>query len=75
MKCKCGADLSNRESVKRTYINKDASDDDTSLDQASLGHYSEEGDYEPDTPVDLSNGRYDLVDGSDTCVECEGVVG
>lgn len=68
---KCGADLTVKDNVTRRYINKDEGDD-----KFSSGHYDKTtGDYEPYCKADLSNGRYDLVDNSDTCTNCGEVVG
>lgn len=69
MKCLCGADLSAKNAVRREYINKD---EDGSV--FGFGHLIGP-DYEPDSHVDLSDGRYDLVDGSDTCNNCGEVLG
>lgn len=66
----CGTDLTVRSSTLREYINED--------DGPSIfgeGHYDNNGYYEPDSNTDLSGGRYDLCDGSDTCAACGTVVG
>ena len=69
--CKnCGADLTKRNTVVREYVNKD-----DGPNRYGDGHYNEDGDFEPDRGVDLSDGRYDNVDGSDTCGNCGEVVG
>jgi hypothetical protein len=62
---KCGADLSQKDSVLREYINKGDAPSKT-----ASGHYDSEGYFDPDAHIDLSDGQYDLVDGSDTCVSC-----
>jgi hypothetical protein len=64
----CGADLSQKKSVSRNYYNKDGGEP-----RVGLGHL-ENGEYEPDTHVDLSDGRFDLLDGSDACMDCGGVL-
>lgn len=70
-KCKgCGSDLGDTNAVKRQYINKD--DEDGSA--YALGHY-ENDEFESDSKPDLSGGRFDLCDGSDTCMNCGEVVG
>jgi len=70
-KCRgCGADLSEKDTVRREYINKD-----DGASAFNLGHYEPDGTYEPDHFTDLSGGRYDLCDGSDTCIYCDEVVG
>ena len=66
----CNSDLSKEKSITRVYIDKDSGPD-----MYSYGHYDSNGDYEPDTNTDLSGGRYDLADGSDSCVECGNVIG
>ena len=69
--CKgCGADLSLSHSIIRKYINKD-----DNPSKFGTGHYDENGDYEPDQSVNLTDGRYDTVDGCDTCSNCRGIVG
>lgn len=68
--CDCGQHLSDNCSVVRTYINKDEGPE-----KKCMGHYDENGDFEPDERVDLSEGRYDLVDGSDACYNCKSTVG
>lgn len=70
MKCSCGQDLTTRNSVRRTYTNKD-----DGPDKHGYGHYEENGDFETDNTVHLGDGRYDLVDGSDTCATCGEVIG
>lgn len=62
----CQADLTVRQSVTRTYINKDGDGD-----VSTPGHYDPNGYFEPDHSIDLSNGRFDLVDGSDKCTQCD----
>ena len=70
-KCKgCYSDLTKRNSISREYIDKDEGPS-----RFGSGHYDVEGDYEPDGYVNLSDGRYDNVDGSDTCGDCGEVVG
>lgn len=66
----CGIDLSRPQSIKRTYTSKR---DDSKV--SGYGHYDKNGDYDPDVKADLSNGSYDLVEGSDTCSNCENTVG
>jgi len=66
--CECGADLSKNSSVKRDYVNKDGS-----AGCFGFGHYYGpplNGQYECDTSPDLSIGRWDLLDNSDTCAGC-----
>jgi hypothetical protein len=36
-----------------------------------LGHYDDSGYFDADEQADLSDGRYDLLEDSDTCVECD----
>ena len=67
--CQCGCSLEVKKSVVREYINKDGGES-----RFALGHYTK-GDFEPDETIDLSTGRYDLVDGSDKCADCDKVVG
>jgi hypothetical protein len=52
-------------SIKRKYVNKDEGPS-----KNVLGHLDEDECFVTDTDVHLNDGRYDLVDGSDTCVEC-----
>ena len=67
--CKgCNADLTEKHSVTREYINKD-----DAPSKFITGHYEKE-EFEPDGSVDLQDGRYDLVDGSDTCSNCNAVL-
>jgi len=67
--CKiCGADLSKEKSITREY----KGDGDSVY---GLGHYEDDGTYEPDVETSLGSGRYDLQDGSDTCSSCFEVVG
>jgi len=61
----CGADWSLFESVSREYVNKDGG-----VSAFGAGHYEPEGMFEPDRKVDLSNGRFDLLDNSDSCISC-----
>lgn len=68
--CDCGQHLSDNCSVVRSYTNKD-----NGPDKTCMGHYDDNGDFEPDERVDLSGGRYDLVDGSDKCYNCGCIVG
>lgn len=68
---KCKADLTIKDSVTRTYINKDTEEEG---DVKAQGHYDKNGYFESDHSVDLSEGRYDLVDGSDTCTTCDTVL-
>jgi hypothetical protein len=71
MNCeKCGTSLNEKYAVLRTYIDKD-----NKPDVKGLGHYDNEGDFNPDQKIDLSFGRYDLHDGSDTCAHCGNTVG
>lgn len=65
----CQFILSETDSITRKYFNKDGGN------KISTGHYDNNGDFEPDTKPDLSDGRYDLVDGSDTCTNCGKVLG
>lgn len=70
-KCiECGADLTAKDAVRRTYINKDG-ESARSVD----GHYDAQGVFDTNRSCDLSDGRFDLVDGSDTCNNCGSVVG
>lgn len=62
----CKTDLTTWKSVSRGYTNKDGGPS-----AYALGHYDENGDFEPDNGP-LPEGRYDLGDNSDTCAECEG---
>jgi len=66
----CGADLSKEKSVTREYINKDGGDS-----VFGSGHYGSKDIYVPDVETNLSGGRYDLHDGSDSCSNCDAVVG
>ena len=68
--CDCGCNLESKKGVIREYISKDEDGE----SKFSLGHYTK-GDFEPDETIDLSVGRYDLVDGSDKCASCDKVVG
>jgi len=52
-------------SVCRRYDDKDGKDP-----VYSFGRYNKLGDFCPDKSVDLSGGRYDLADDSDTCLIC-----
>jgi hypothetical protein len=80
----CKADLTQDYSVNREYINKDADEvdeDDQATDEDdnasvtcegfykkdSAGHYF----FEPQSDCDLSTGRFDLLDDSDTCASCD----
>lgn len=66
----CQTNLTLKDSVTRTYINKDSEEGNVKAN----GHYDKDGYFEPDHSVDLSNGRFDLCDGSDTCTQCETVI-
>lgn len=66
----CGANLTKEDAVNRRYTNKDEGND-RSVD----GHYTSEGVFENDHSCDLSGGRFDLLDGSDTCNSCGAIVG
>lgn len=66
----CGKDLTVPNSVEREYISKDEGPS-----MFGKGHYDSNGNYDPDNSTDLSGGRYDLIDGSDTCINCGEVVG
>ena len=75
IKCRpCGADLAERNAVTREYINKDGGPS-----KYGKGHFVTDPhgswDYEPDENTILSDGRYDLVDGSDTCTNCSALIG
>lgn len=61
----CEADLTDKERVCREYISKDGHSS-----VFSYGHYDQEGNFVPDKEADLSRGRYDLADDSDTCDAC-----
>lgn len=67
---KCKADLTIKYSVTRTYNNKDTEEGNVK----AKGHYDKNGYFEPDHKVDLSEGRYDLVDGADTCTQCDTII-
>lgn len=71
LKCNgCKTCLHDSASIVRTYTNKD--------DGANVkchGHYDENGGFEADEKVDLSNGRYDLCELSDKCSNCGEFVG
>jgi len=69
----CKADLSEKYSVARRYSNKDVPDG--RGDAYNSGHYDEEGDFIPDRNISLSDARYDLQDGSDTCTRCQNITG
>jgi hypothetical protein len=66
----CGEDLTKPQSILREYVNKDKG-----ASVFCLGHYQKDstGDYffEPDESVDLSSGRYDLAEDSDSCIICD----
>lgn len=62
---KCKADLTQPNTVCREYVNKDGG-----TSRFGEGHYDNKGNYEPDNSPRLSDGRYDLKDDSDTCVDC-----
>jgi hypothetical protein len=62
---KCKADLSTLESVTREYVNKDGEPS-----VFSLGHYDEDGTFDPETTPCLSGGGFDLRDDSDSCSTC-----
>jgi hypothetical protein len=66
----CNADLTKEASVSREYINKN--DDGENIH--AEGHYDSEGYFEPERHVDLSQGRFDLCDGSDTCTQCNHIL-
>lgn len=66
----CGADLTAKNAVRRTYTNKDGLGD-KSVD----GNYDARDDFDTNNSCDLSDGRYGLIDGSDTCNNCGEVVG
>lgn len=68
--CKCGQHLNDKCSIVRTYISKDEGPE-----IKCMGHYDENGYFEPDERADLSSGRYDLADGSDKCYNCGRFVG
>ena len=69
----CKADLCAPEAVERHYVNKAAGEDSgEETDAIGYGHYDHEGTFEPDSPADLSGGRYDLMDDSDRCAVCGG---
>ena len=70
--CKCGADLTVKSAVQRTYISKSP---DKYPDSYAEGHYNALGDFEPDRSPSYPLEHHDLVDGSDTCVACDAVVG
>jgi len=69
---KCRADLTQANSVARTYINKDSTDEENGFDdKISYGHYGDDGYFTPDQEADLSDGRYDLMSDSDSCTSCD----
>lgn len=62
----CNSNLSEKESVTRTYVNKYNPDDDV----IAIGHYSKDGNFESDSFVGFGFGTYDCRDDSDTCSHC-----
>jgi hypothetical protein len=69
---RCGADLALCSSVQRTYISKDPEEYE---DSYCLGHYEENGDFEPDSKPSYPVVHHDLLDGSDDCNQCGATVG
>lgn len=66
---KCKADLTERDAVTREYANKDGEES-----QFCEGFYKQDSNkefhFEASNSVNLSGGRYDLLDNSDTCTHC-----
>lgn len=69
----CSSDLTQDSSVSREYVNKDSSSEDSVV--SCLGYFKKdrfnEYFFEPQTNCDLSSGRFDLLDDSDSCSSCE----
>lgn len=62
----CGADLYALQSVTREYVDKEGGES-----VFGKGHYNPlTGDFEADIAAVISGGRYDLVDDSDECTNC-----
>lgn len=66
----CEHDLTLPYAVKRKYTNKDNGEI-----LCAGGHYNVNGEFIADVIPDLSQGRYDLHDGSDICAICGEIVG
>jgi len=69
----CGADLTQVESVDREYANKQVDEDNVPLPSVyALGHYKD-GVFEADrfNGFESDSSHYDVLDDSDTCVNCE----
>lgn len=68
--CKnCQADLKEKNSVTREYINKDGLDDSDNV--SAQGHYTGDGEFISDSFNGFGDGRFDLLDDSDTCSYCD----
>jgi hypothetical protein len=65
----CTCDHTQTGSVCRRYDDKDGRES-----VYSYGRYNKLGDFCPDKAVDLSGGRYDLADDSDTCLICANII-
>ncbi len=65
---KCHQDLREVDSVTREYVNKDGGDS-----EYCKGFYTKNDNdftFEPSSDVSLAGGRYDLLDDSDKCTNC-----
>lgn len=69
----CKADLTERGSVTREYVNKDGEES-----KLCEGFYQQGPNdslyFEPSGSVNLSGGRYDLLDDSDKCTACDNIL-
>jgi hypothetical protein len=66
---KCKSDLTKNESIQRTYHLPD------NKKTNSLGHYTLEGDFEPDGSPHGSMEGAQTFNGDDTCFACNAIVG
>ena len=70
----CGVSLGGRDSVTRLYTGRSFDIQRDIVHVSGLGHYTSEGDFEPDGSVSLPDGAQ-TFDGDDCCTQCGHVVG
>ena len=68
---KCKSDLGTPGAVTREYISHNTENPDSYC----TGHYTQSGEFEPDSRPSYPLVSHNLVDGSDTCSTCKQVVG